>query len=158
MTQIVEHRSALPFGPMVEVHVRHDPDAETPVFATVRVSAFGARPDPEAFPQPLPAAEAFLQALAYGERVGIAACGSTILAGTSPGEASRARRECSLIGSSKGDRPHGPRSATSRTATDEVVHRRPAKAPLIASALDRARSPECVQGGSVDRLMNDQST
>ena len=72
MTRIVEHRSALPFGPVVEVHVRHDADAETPVFATVSVSTFGATPDPEAFPQPLPAADALLQALAYAERVGIA--------------------------------------------------------------------------------------
>ena len=72
MTRIVEHRSALLFGPVVEVHVRHDPDAETPVFATVSVSTFGATPDPEAFPQSLPAADALLQALAYAERVGIA--------------------------------------------------------------------------------------
>jgi hypothetical protein len=72
MTRIVEHRRALPFGPAVEVHVRHDADAETSVFATVRVSVFGASSDPEAFPQPLPAADAFLQALAYAERVGIA--------------------------------------------------------------------------------------
>jgi hypothetical protein len=72
MTRIVEHRSALPFGPVVEVHVHYDPDAERSVFATVSVSTFGATPDPEAFPQPLPAADAFLQALAYAERVGIA--------------------------------------------------------------------------------------
>jgi len=72
MTRIVEHRSALPFGPVVEVHVRYDADAETPVFASVGVSTFGAMPDPEGFPQPLPAADAFLQALAYAERVGIA--------------------------------------------------------------------------------------
>ena len=57
---------------MVEVHVRHDQDSETPVFATVSVSVFGASPDPEAFPHPLPATDAFLQALAYAERVGIA--------------------------------------------------------------------------------------
>jgi hypothetical protein len=69
MTRIVEHRSALPFGPVVEVHVRHDTDAETPVFATVSVSTFGASPDPEAFPHPLPTTDAFLQALAYAERV-----------------------------------------------------------------------------------------
>jgi len=72
MTRIVEHRSALPFGPVEEVHVRHDADTETPVFATVSVNTFGATPDPGAFPQPLPAADAFLQALAYAERVGIA--------------------------------------------------------------------------------------
>jgi hypothetical protein len=57
---------------VVEVHVRYDADAETPVFASVGVSTFGAMPDPEGFPQPLPAADAFLQALAYAERVGIA--------------------------------------------------------------------------------------
>ena len=72
MTRIVEHRSALPFGPVVEVHVRHDAGAETPVFATVNVNAFGASPDPEAFPRPLAVADAFLQALAYAERAGIA--------------------------------------------------------------------------------------
>ena len=72
MTRIVDHRSALPFGPVVEVHVHHDADAESPVFATVSVSTFGATPDPEAFPQPLPAADALLQALAYAERLGIA--------------------------------------------------------------------------------------
>ena len=49
MTRIVEHRSALPFGPVVEVHVRHDPDAETPVFATVSVSTFGASLIPRLF-------------------------------------------------------------------------------------------------------------
>ena len=52
--------------------MRHDPDADTPIFATVSVSTFGATPDPEAFPQSLPAADALLQALAYAERVGIA--------------------------------------------------------------------------------------
>jgi hypothetical protein len=72
ITRIVEHRSALPFGPVVEVHVRYDPDAETPVLATVNVSTFGATPDPEAFPRLLSAADALLQALAYAERVGIA--------------------------------------------------------------------------------------
>jgi hypothetical protein len=72
LPRIIEHRSALPFGPVVEVRVRHDADAETAVFATVRISVFGASPDPEAFPQPLPAADAFLQALAYAERSGIA--------------------------------------------------------------------------------------
>jgi hypothetical protein len=72
LPRIIEHRSALPFGPVVEVHVRHDADAEPPVFATVKISVFGASPDPEAFPERLPAADAFLQALAYAERVGIA--------------------------------------------------------------------------------------
>ncbi len=80
MTRIIEHRSALPFGPVVEVHVRHDADADIPVFAMVSVTSFGESPDPAAFPQPLPPADAFLQALAYAflqalayaERVGIA--------------------------------------------------------------------------------------
>jgi hypothetical protein len=72
MTRIVEHRSALPFGPVVEVHVRHDADAEMPVFATISVNLFGESPDPGAFPQALPPSEAFLQALAYAERAGIA--------------------------------------------------------------------------------------
>jgi len=72
MTRIIEHRSALPFGPVVEVHVRHDANADMPVFAMVSVTSFGESPDPAAFPQPLPPADAFLQALAYGERVGIA--------------------------------------------------------------------------------------
>ena len=43
MTQIVEHRSALPSGPVVEVHVRHDPDAETPD-SPWSASAHSARP------------------------------------------------------------------------------------------------------------------
>jgi hypothetical protein len=72
LPRIIEHRSALPFGPVVEVHVRHDVDAETPVIATISVVTFGATPDPEAFPQPLVAADALLQALDYVERVGIA--------------------------------------------------------------------------------------
>jgi hypothetical protein len=71
MTRIVEHRSALPFGPVVELHVRHDADAEPPIRATVNVTVFGKSPDPEAFPQPLPAADAFLKAIAYAERAGI---------------------------------------------------------------------------------------
>ena len=72
MTRIIEHRSALPFGAVVEVHVQRDVNGETPVLATVEVTTFGARLDPDAFPQPLPAADAFLQALAYAERAGIA--------------------------------------------------------------------------------------
>jgi hypothetical protein len=71
MTRIIEHRSGLPFGSVVEVHVRQDANGETPVLATVEVTMFGARPDPDAFPQPLPAADALLQALAYAERAGI---------------------------------------------------------------------------------------
>ena len=38
MTRIVEHRSALPFGPAVEVHVRYDPECEFPVHANVEIS------------------------------------------------------------------------------------------------------------------------
>ncbi len=33
MTRIVEHRSALPFGPVVEVHVRYNPEGEFPVWS-----------------------------------------------------------------------------------------------------------------------------
>jgi hypothetical protein len=72
MTRIVEHRSALPFGPAVELHVRYDPEAEIPVHATVEISVYGARLQPGPFPDPLPVVDAFLQALAYAERVGIA--------------------------------------------------------------------------------------
>ncbi len=72
MTRVVEHRSALPFGPVVEVHVQHNIDAEMPVMAMISVNLFGASPDPEAFSQPLPASDAFLQAIAYAERAGIA--------------------------------------------------------------------------------------
>ena len=66
MTRIIEHRSALPFGPVVEVHVRHDVNADPTVYATINVTVFGQGPDPDAFPQPLPAADAFQQAIAYG--------------------------------------------------------------------------------------------
>ena len=72
MTRIIEHRSALPFGAVIEVHVQRGVNGETPVLATVEVTTFGARLDPDAFPQSLPAADAFLQALAYAERAGIA--------------------------------------------------------------------------------------
>jgi hypothetical protein len=72
MTRIVERRSALPFGAVVRVYVSHDPDADPSVFATVSVGLFGKNPDPDAFPEPLPVAEAFLQALSYAERAGIA--------------------------------------------------------------------------------------
>lgn len=72
MTRVIEHRSALPFGAVVEVHVRRDVNSETPVSAIVDVTMFGKTLDPEAFPEPLPAADAFLQALAYAERAGIA--------------------------------------------------------------------------------------
>ena len=72
MTRIVEHRSALPNGPVVEVHVRRDATADPAVFAYVNVNVFGQNPDPTAFPERLPPTDAFLQALAYAERAGIA--------------------------------------------------------------------------------------
>jgi hypothetical protein len=72
MTRIVEHRSALPFGTVVEVHVHRGPVADTPILATVNVTKFSSRPDPDSFVDPLPVADAFLQALAYAERAGIA--------------------------------------------------------------------------------------
>ena len=72
MTRIVEHRSALPFGPVVEVHIQHDAERDPSVYATVVIQVFGRNPDPDVFPQRLPANDAFLQAVAYAERVGIA--------------------------------------------------------------------------------------
>jgi uncharacterized cupredoxin-like copper-binding protein len=72
MTRIVEHRSALPFGTVVEVHVHRGPVADMPMLATVNVTMFSSRPDPDSFVDPLPVADAFLQALAYAERAGIA--------------------------------------------------------------------------------------
>ena len=72
MTRIVEHRSALPFGPVVEVHVHHDAERDPPLYATVILQVFGENPEPDAFPPCLPVADAFLQALAYAERAGIA--------------------------------------------------------------------------------------
>ena len=72
MARIVEHRSALPFGPVVEVHVHHDAERDPAVHATVVVQSFGQNPDPNVFPQRLPVADAFLQALAYAEEAGIA--------------------------------------------------------------------------------------
>lgn len=70
-TRIVEHRSALPNSPVVEVHVRRDATTDPAVFAYVNVNAFGQNPDPTAFPERLPPTDAFLQALAYAERAGI---------------------------------------------------------------------------------------
>jgi hypothetical protein len=70
MTRIVEHRSALPFGTVVEVHVHRGPVDDAPVLATVNVTKF--KLDLESFVDPLPVADAFLQALAYAERAGIA--------------------------------------------------------------------------------------
>lgn len=72
MTRIVEHRSALPNGPVVCVHVRRDPDSDHAVFASVALEVFGQSPDPDAFPQRLPVEEAFLHALSYAERAGVA--------------------------------------------------------------------------------------
>lgn len=72
MTRIVEHRSALSFGPAVELHVRCNPVREFPIYATVEVSSYGAPLEPKPFPEILPVTDAFLQALAHAERVGIA--------------------------------------------------------------------------------------
>jgi hypothetical protein len=72
LPRIIEHRSALPNGPVVEVHVRHDAGADHEVFATIAVSVFGQNPDPDAVPERLPVADAFLAALTYAERAGIA--------------------------------------------------------------------------------------
>jgi hypothetical protein len=72
MTRIVEHRSALPLGTVVEVHVHRGPVADAPVPATVDVTKFNSRLDLESFVDPVPVADAFLQALAYAERAGIA--------------------------------------------------------------------------------------
>jgi hypothetical protein len=72
MTRVVEHRSALPFGPVLALHVRRGAGAEAPVLATIEASLFGKSLDPEAFPKTLPVADAFLEALAYAERTGIA--------------------------------------------------------------------------------------
>jgi hypothetical protein len=72
MTRIVEHRSALPFGTVVEVHVHRGPVGDMPTLATINVTKFSSRPDPDSFVDPLPVADAFLQALAYAERAGIA--------------------------------------------------------------------------------------
>ncbi len=72
-TRIIEHRIALPNGPVVAVHVLRKATSEAPILATIEASLFGEPLDPELFPtEPLPAADAFLQALAYAERAGIA--------------------------------------------------------------------------------------
>ena len=54
------------------MHVHRGPVADTPMLATVTVTKFSSRPDPNSFVDPLPVADAFLQALAYAERAGIA--------------------------------------------------------------------------------------
>jgi hypothetical protein len=71
MPRIVEHRSALPNGPLIAMHVRRDANADPRVFATVAIEVFGRNPSPDAFPDRLPVADAFLQALAYAERADI---------------------------------------------------------------------------------------
>lgn len=71
MLRIIEHRSALPNGLIIAIRVRHDAKADPPVFARVGVELFGKIAHPDAFPEPLPVDEAFLQALAYAERAGI---------------------------------------------------------------------------------------
>jgi hypothetical protein len=72
MPRIVEHRSGLPNGPIVAVHVCRDANVGPPLFATVAVEVFGRNPSPDAFPEQLPVAEAFLdEALAYAERADI---------------------------------------------------------------------------------------
>jgi hypothetical protein len=72
MTRIVEHRSALPNGAIVAVHIRRDANATPAVFAQVAVEVFGRSPAPGAFPQRLLLDEGFLEALAFAEREGIA--------------------------------------------------------------------------------------
>jgi hypothetical protein len=72
MVRIVEHRSALPNGPVVRVQVRDDPSASPSIYASIAVEVFGQNPVPDAFPPRLPVEAAFLQAVEYAERVGIA--------------------------------------------------------------------------------------
>jgi hypothetical protein len=71
MVRIVEHRSALPNGPILAVHVRYDANAEPAVFAHIAVEVFGHSAHPDTFPKRMPVDEAFLQALAYAERAGL---------------------------------------------------------------------------------------
>jgi hypothetical protein len=71
LVRIIEHRSALPNGLIMAVHVRHDPDADPSVFARVAIELFGQSQYPDTFQESLPVEEAFLQALAYAERAGI---------------------------------------------------------------------------------------
>ena len=54
MPRIVEHRSALPNGPVVEVHVQYDPECEFPVHARVEISLHRAHLEPKPFPEILP--------------------------------------------------------------------------------------------------------
>jgi hypothetical protein len=71
MIRIIEHRSALPNALILAVHVRHDANADPPVFAHVAVELFGRNQMPDAFPERLAVEEAFIQALAYAERAAI---------------------------------------------------------------------------------------
>ncbi len=71
MVRIIEHRSALPNGLILAMHVHHDPDADPSVFAKLAVELFGQPQSPEAFPERMPVEEAFLQALAHAERAGM---------------------------------------------------------------------------------------
>ncbi len=71
MVRIIEHRSALPNGLILAMHVRYDPNADPCVFAKVAVELFGQSQYPDAFPERQPADEAFQQALAYAERAWI---------------------------------------------------------------------------------------
>jgi hypothetical protein len=71
MVRIVEHRSALPNGPILAVHVRHDAKAEPAIFAHIAVEVFGQSAHPDAFPERMLVEEAFLQALAYAESAGL---------------------------------------------------------------------------------------
>jgi hypothetical protein len=72
MVRIVEHRSALPNGPVVCVHVRQDMTADPSIYARVTVEVFVQSPVPDAFPPRLPVEDAFRQAVTYAECVGIA--------------------------------------------------------------------------------------
>jgi hypothetical protein len=70
MPRIVEHRSALPNSPVVEMHVPYNPECEFPVHAKVESSLHRAHLEPKPFSEILPVADAFLQALACAERAG----------------------------------------------------------------------------------------
>jgi hypothetical protein len=69
MIRIIEHRSTLPSGGIVEAHVRSAPGSGEPVIATADITFLNERLDPYASPQSLPVAEALLQALSYAEPV-----------------------------------------------------------------------------------------
>ena len=78
MTRIVEHRSALPFGTVVEVHVHRGPVADAPMLATVTVTKFSSRPDPNSFVDPLTVANAFCRHSPMPSGPGSPAYGSMI--------------------------------------------------------------------------------